>query len=112
MCLVMGAIFFLSHQPGNELKLPLFVGADKLLHATAYGVLAITSIFALPKTFKTTFPLPTAFLVVFICLLYGITDEYHQSFIPGRSPDIFDVIADTVGAMIVCTIWYLRKSQK
>ena len=110
MCLVMGAIFFLSHQPGDQLKLPLFVGADKLLHATAYGTLTITSIFALPKTFKKAFPLPTTFLVVFICLLYGVTDEYHQSFIPGRSPDIFDVVADTVGAMIVSAIWYLRNA--
>lgn len=112
MCLVMGAIFFLSHQPGNKINLPLFVGADKIIHATVYGILAITSIFALPKTFKRVFPLATAFLVVLICLLYGVTDEYHQSFIMGRSPDILDVVADTFGAIIVCTIWYFRKATK
>lgn len=107
----MGAIFFLSHKPGYELNLPLFVGADKIIHATVYGILAIASIFAFPKIFKITSPLATAFLVILICLLYGVTDEYHQSFIVGRSPDIFDVVADTFGAVIVCTLWYFRKSK-
>lgn len=111
MCLVMGVIFFLSHQPGSDLNLPLFNGADKILHATAYGVLAISSIFAFPKTFKIAFPFATAFFVVVICLLYGIADEYHQSFIPGRSPDIFDVAADVLGAIIVSSIWYIHKTK-
>jgi len=32
--------------------------------------------------------------------LYGVTDEFHQAFTPGRSPDVFDVLADLVGGLL------------
>lgn len=32
--------------------------------------------------------------------LYGVTDELHQSFVPGRSADVFDAVADAIGAAI------------
>lgn len=38
---------------------------------------------------------------VLIVSLYGATDEYHQSFVPGRSPDVRDWMADTAAAVIV-----------
>ena len=37
---------------------------------------------------------------VIFALLYGITDEFHQSFTPGRGPTVRDVIIDTTGASI------------
>lgn len=33
-------------------------------------------------------------------VLYGVTDEWHQSFVPGRTPDIRDVITDGIGAFV------------
>ena len=47
-----------------------------------------------------------------IATLYGISDEMHQSFTPGRSPDAFDVIADAVGATLgalVCVAIVARR---
>lgn len=38
-------------------------------------------------------------LAVLFCAVYGITDEFHQSFVPGRSPDVFDWGVDTIGAL-------------
>lgn len=35
-----------------------------------------------------------------LCLLYGMSDEFHQSFVPDRTPSVLDVAADTVGACI------------
>lgn len=35
-----------------------------------------------------------------ICILYAITDEIHQLFVPGRSGRIFDVGVDTIGSLI------------
>jgi VanZ family protein len=35
-----------------------------------------------------------------LATMYGVSDEFHQSFVPGRSPDRFDVVADCVGATI------------
>ena len=46
MLFCMGTIFFLSHQPGDTLHLPIFPGADKLAHMLAYGMLSATVIFS------------------------------------------------------------------
>ena len=39
-------------------------------------------------------------LAILIASLYGFTDEFHQSFTPGREPRIRDVIIDTIGGTI------------
>jgi VanZ family protein len=39
-------------------------------------------------------------IVVLLCILYGMTDEYHQSFIAGRTPDLLDIRNDTIGALL------------
>lgn len=31
-------------------------------------------------------------------VVYGLTDEFHQSFVPGRTPDIRDILTDAIGA--------------
>ena len=36
---------------------------------------------------------------IVICLIYAITDEIHQLYIPGRSPELKDVIIDTTGGI-------------
>ncbi len=35
-----------------------------------------------------------------VVILYGLFDEFHQGFVPGRTSDIFDALADAVGGMI------------
>lgn len=39
------------------------------------------------------------FVAVFVSVLYAMTDEYHQSFVPGRGPAVRDVFIDTFGAV-------------
>lgn len=82
-----------------EKYLPKFVlfGPDKLLHILAFFVLSILVYRAvahrkdskLGKTLVTT--------TVLVTIGFGIFDELHQYLIPGRFPDVFDVIADGVG---------------
>jgi VanZ family protein len=105
MFTVMAVIFFLSHQP--DIPLPQTVSfQDKILHLIAYGVLAATVLWAIHPVRS-----PAAcFGVVVFCLLYGISDEFHQSFIPGRSPSIYDVYADVLGAVLVVAGHLLSKS--
>ena len=114
---VMGVIFFLSHQP--HLSFDLEVShQDKIFHAIVYAVLAASTLFALSPSGKgcVFFGLSarnrsrsrlilTGLCVVFFCLLYGISDEFHQSFIPGRECSLLDVAADTAGAVIVVSLW-------
>lgn len=37
---------------------------------------------------------------VVISSLYGVSDEYHQLFVPGRSFDILDIVADMIGSIV------------
>jgi len=105
MLVVMGTIFFLSHQPGDSFELPEIINLDKLLHGIAYGGLAATVLFVAPNELRHKSLSCTAVLAVTICLLYGISDEFHQSFIPGRYPSIWDIAADFLGASIVVWFW-------
>ena len=103
LALVMGSIFFLSHQPGGSFSLPKITHIDKLLHCLLYAVLGLTAIAALPTQFRQRTVLASSMVVLF-CLGYGISDEFHQSFIPGRTSDVFDVMADGAGGVlaVVC----------
>ena len=37
---------------------------------------------------------------VIICILYAVSDEIHQSFVPGRSAQIIDILIDSIGATL------------
>lgn len=102
----MGTIFFLSHQPGDSLSLPEIPGMDKVAHMAAYGFLAATLLVAFSDEQKQTKPKRVLWFTVLFSVLYGISDEFHQSFIPGRSSSFFDVLADCAGATLTAALWF------
>jgi VanZ family protein len=113
MVCIMGIIFFLSHQPGGFVQLPQFFGIDKLAHVIAYGCLAGTFLYGLQpflNTYNNKFA--AVIIVVLLCLLFGISDEFHQSFIPGRSVSFWDVVADGFGAVLVVGWWFTKSTPK
>ncbi len=114
MVLMMGIIFFLSSKTGDSFKVPSFPGIDKIAHASIYGVLAVTVIFAQSKKSRERKPLQVILITVIACLLYGISDEFHQSMVPGRFPSGLDIAADVCGATVVCVgwIWWRNRGQK
>ena len=104
----MALLFYLSHQPGVATPL-LFPGQDKVFHAGVYGVLAILLLMALPRGPEGYSGQQVA-AIVLIASLYGVSDEIHQHFVPGRSSEILDWVADTVGALIAAALlaWLSR----
>lgn len=110
MITVMGIIFFLSGQPGDSLDLPDIPDLDKVLHVLAYGVLAITTLFTVPEDKYRSKPFRVSLLVVLFCLLYGISDEFHQSFVPNRMPSVLDLVADTTGAVVAVFVCAKKRS--
>ena len=42
-----------------------------------------------------------------LCILYAFTDEYHQTFINGRTGQILDVLIDSSGSLLGSGIYYL-----
>jgi VanZ family protein len=105
----MGIIFYLSHQSGDDLGslLPLFQKIAPYMvsfnwgHFIAYFILACTFYFALGPRFSHW---KGKLLVILFCFIYGVTDEYHQSFIPNRHPDWTDLRNDTIGALLAMLI--------
>ena len=112
MVFIMGIIFYLSHQPGDAIHLPQFPGIDKLAHAFAYGCLAGTFLYSLQPYNHGSNRTVIAVVVVLFCITWGIGDEFHQSFIPGRSVSYWDVVADGVGALLVVGYWFMNISPK
>lgn len=48
-----------------------------------------------------------SYITLIICIIYSITDEFHQSLVPGRSPQIKDIIIDTIGSLLGIVIYHL-----
>ena len=101
-----GAIFCLSQIPGVDVP-PLFFGKDKLLHAIVYGILGFFTVGALTGTVRLP-RIPRPWLALLLVIAYGTLDEFHQHFVPGRTSDILDLMADAAGgALGVWMFWNL-----
>jgi VanZ family protein len=92
----MGTIFYVSSR--HNVKLPEIArNIDKVAHMLAYVPLAYLLSMSLRDSGMKKYAFLAAF---FIASIYGVTDELHQSMVPGRDATVGDVAADTVGAFI------------
>jgi VanZ family protein len=98
VALYMALIFYLSSIPPIE-PFPGASGLDKPEHYIAYGILAFVAALAVWGSSKSWSLLKVAIAAVAIASAYGITDEFHQSFVPSRHCDLIDWVADTLGAI-------------
>jgi len=94
-------IFWLSDSPLPPgvpfIELP---GADRAYHFFEYGLLSLLGLQAFSPRTRRRF-----WGVLALCWLYGLTDEVHQSWVPGRSADIGDWLVDGLG--IILTMGWL-----
>ncbi|ODS42241.1 MAG: hypothetical protein MSIBF_02580 [Candidatus Altiarchaeales archaeon IMC4] len=96
-----GAIFLFSAMPIPP-QPPIGFDITKIEHALEYFIFAILLITALRG--KNPVGYYPVVLAVLIAALYGISDEVHQFFVPGRCMSIYDVLADWAGAFIAAFI--------
>ena len=114
---MMATLFVLSHQPGDTLPLPPVVNLDKLLHLMAYTVLGLSFLLALSPDWRARRPRAAAVATVLFCLAYGLSDEFHQQFVPGRFSGVDDLVFDTLGGLLAVTLdrarhrWASRRSR-
>jgi VanZ family protein len=76
--------------------------SDKLLHALEYGILGILLYRALHQT---TSAIGSIILSIMFVVIFGISDEIHQWFVPNRQADSWDLLADTLGATFFILTW-------
>jgi VanZ family protein len=74
--------------------------SDKSWHSMVYALLGAMMLRGFARARWTGVTLAGALAAVALSVLYGVSDEWHQSFVPGRSPDVYDVGADAAGATI------------
>ena len=102
-------LFTATTLPGNQL--PDLHLSDKIEHFSAFFILAVMLNLALIFQRKSFIIFKYAALVtIIITLSYGAVDELHQLFIPGRSADIRDWLADSTGVILGVFILNLVKS--
>ncbi|MBK8901086.1 MAG: VanZ family protein [Anaerolineaceae bacterium] len=105
LLIAMGVIFFVSNQPSYDL--PSFglwdLTVKKAGHFVAYAGLALL---ALRAVWGGKRPYLAAILIVF---LYSVSDEFHQTFIPGRNGTPVDVAIDMFGAFTCLWLIYWRQ---
>lgn len=93
---IMAVIAWLSHQP--QWPAPVRGYPDWILHILAYAVLGAACYLGARDLGRGL--LAPALAAVLIATVYGVFDEIHQSFIPGRDAAVADVLADSVGAAL------------
>jgi VanZ family protein len=88
-------LFLLSSAP--DLPGPSWVPyGDKVAHLGLYGILGGSLAWGRESSGR---GVPHALLIV-LGVLYGLSDEWHQSFVPGRTPSLGDLAADGVGVLV------------
>jgi VanZ family protein len=98
--LYMVLIFTLSSMPALMPYAKYFPMRDKGIHFVEYAVLGFLTTHAAGRTFPDR---ARARVVIFgwmTAVLFGVSDELHQAFVPGRNADFFDLVADTLGAFV------------
>jgi VanZ family protein len=109
----MAFIYALSDRPSGDFDdandavrwLPF---ASVIVHTALYFIL---SVFVL-RAFLLLRPVTEgliAYSTIFVALVYGLLDEFHQSSIEGRSSEVIDVVADVSGAVLVVVFWFFLK---
>jgi VanZ family protein len=85
---------------------------DKLVHTLEYAVLGGLCAHASQRTWPLHAPLRAALVGAFLAVAFGVSDEVHQSFVPGRNADLWDIVADTLGASLgaaLSALWERRR---
>jgi len=112
VALLLGYEFYLSAQSGRDLPVfgPWFSGKDKVEHLAYFfltGLCAVRS----ARFGENWSRAKTAVFLLLAAVLWGCSDEIHQSYTPGRSVEIGDVLADVAGVALAVTLGerFLRK---
>ncbi|HEX7616701.1 MAG TPA: VanZ family protein [Thermoanaerobaculia bacterium] len=110
--LLLGYEFFLSAQtPSGMPDLgPWFWQKDKVEHALYFFVTGLLAVRA-ARFGESWGRAKTAVFLLLAAVLWGCSDEIHQSYTPGRSVEIGDVLADTAGVALAVAFGerFLRK---
>ncbi|MDE0019025.1 MAG: VanZ family protein [Candidatus Poribacteria bacterium] len=114
--LYMALIFAVSSLKQPSLPMPKFewLTIDKLYHFIEYAILGILLAWAFVKAKPSVVPSKLIWIIAAVLsILYGASDEWHQTFVPGRDATFADWIADVLGSIagVLAVYLYYRSRQ-
>ncbi len=113
--------YIVNHMPWQLLLLAIFIQSsignmniidfgfsfqDKLFHFIVFGILAILMARSFKKSKLNFFNKYYHVLAILLTGIYGVIDEYHQYFVPGRFSTVGDWLADLLGAIVFIIVFY------
>ncbi len=100
---MLAAQYALSSRPRLPQVGPEFPGADKLQHAVWFLLLGLLA-WRAARLGEGWGRGRSAATILLAAALWGISDEWHQSFVPGRSVEAADVAADVTGTAVALLV--------
>ncbi len=97
----MGAIFYASSLTAPPTPEDV---SDKILHLVTYAGLTLLLVRALASARWANVTLVSLAAACAITVLYGMSDEWHQTWTEGRTPELGDVAADAAGALLAAAM--------
>jgi VanZ family protein len=85
---------------------------DKGVHFIEYGILAALLAHAMRGTWP-EWRMRYVFVVAWaVAVLWGLLDEIHQAFVPGRVADARDLLADAIGALVGAGLYLATRERR
>lgn len=112
----MSLIFSLSSIPGKSFPAETTSFIEIIAHIFLYGVLSFLIFLALISfKEKDNFSGRLIFIAVALSVIYGISDEYHQGYVPGRFVSfadlMFDFLGSVIGAFLIVYFFNIRPNK-
>ncbi|OGP59587.1 MAG: hypothetical protein A2V65_02065, partial [Deltaproteobacteria bacterium RBG_13_49_15] len=102
-------IFIQSSRPAPE-QMPIFPLSDKLIHFLIFAPLGVLFYRAFGTLKSPTWV--AIILSVSASALYGVSDEIHQVFVPSRTAELSDALADALGSLFGVILFYGTAGKK
>jgi VanZ family protein len=103
-------IYIASSIPAKYLPSQTFFAYDKIVHITLFLIFGLLVYRALePIKDSGQLNLGRIFFSIAIVISYGVLDEIHQGSVPGRTVDIYDALADTVGGLVAGILIFFQR---
>jgi len=106
-------IFIASSIPANDFPDLTIFQYDKLIHLIIFLIFGLLIYRAFNLFWETgIFSYSRALVTLLTVAVYGILDEFHQQYVPGRTPDIWDATADALGGIVGVILIYIFASKE
>jgi VanZ family protein len=97
--LILLTIWILSSMPNPHMPDLGFDFTDKVFHFIAFAAFSAAACLWISNERWRKRPLQAALAIIFIAILAGALDEFHQTMVPNRVASLSDLAADTAGAL-------------